>query len=287
MNMQELQDACARGDVFLVKALLDMSLMPAVPVKLVVDTWDRGHVQTAWWLVYMISSITPRNRRKYKVLADTRHVAAWAGAHGRLDVLRWLSQAFVRTWDTRAVTWPVRAACARSDVAVAMALTQWAWPTAPRARAAQWVFALGCTHGHLGILQQLVAEGLVTDVRFGRNRAFRTACGCGHLDVAKWLLRQGGVNVHCKQDAAFRGACRRGHVRVAQWLVSLGGVDIHARHSVAFKPVYSSRHGARAVAVCRFLGTLNPTWSRWPTAVLQGMRTWSEPRDAWMRAVVR
>ena len=283
--MQTLREACVRGDLDGVTALLDFALMAIVPVELVVAALDRGHAQVALCLVSMISSIKPQFQRKYRIRAAGHQVAAWACNHGRMDVLGWLVQAF--SSPTRPhMTRLVQAACARSDVAMAMRLMEWGWARVPRDRAAQWVFSVGCTHGHVGLLQQLVTQGLVADVRFGHNRAFRTACGRGHLGVAKWLVTQGEVDVHCRQDAAFRGACRYGHWRVAQWLASRGGVDIHARHSSAFKSACAGSHGARTVAVCRCLATLDPAWAHWPPGILQAIRAWSSNRDAWMRSVV-
>jgi hypothetical protein len=81
------------------------------------------------------------------------------------------------------------------------------------------------------------------------RRLFRTACAGGHLALARKLHSSGFVDIHdC--DEAFLGAMANPSAHhVARWLLS--------------------QHPG--------------CWD----AFLRVLRTWSGPRDAWMRSVVR
>jgi hypothetical protein len=63
---------------------------------------------------------------------------------------------------------------------------------------------------------------------------FENACRRGRLEVAKWLVSLGGVNIYSIRNNAFRWACQFNHLEVAKWLVSLG-VDIHTDNDIAFR----------------------------------------------------
>ena len=62
------------------------------------------------------------------------------------------------------------------------------------------------------------------------------------MDVAKWLISLGSVNIHANDEYAFRESCRNGHMDVAKWLISLGGVNIHANNEYAFRGACGNGH---------------------------------------------
>jgi hypothetical protein len=102
------------------------------------------------------------------------------------------------------------------------------------------------------------------------------------LEVAQWLLSLGGVNIHSDDELAFVGACGSGHLEVAQWLFSLGGVDIHVGDDEAFRWACDCMP---AEGAGRWLIAADPEWA-WPADRLRALKTWSRPRDVWMRAVL-
>jgi hypothetical protein len=101
-------------------------------------------------------------------------------------------------------------------------------------------FRSSCENEKLEVAKWLVSLGEV-DIHAYNDSAFRWACQYGHLEVAKWLVSLGGVDIHAYNEQAFRYACEYGYLGVAKWLVSLGGVDIHAYNEFAFR--WSCRRG--------------------------------------------
>jgi hypothetical protein len=57
---------------------------------------------------------------------------------------------------------------------------------------------------------------------------FQSSCRNGQIEIAKWLHKLGGIDIHANNELAFRWSCSEGHIEVAKWLYSLGGVDINA-----------------------------------------------------------
>lgn len=72
--------------------------------------------------------------------------------------------------------------------------------------------------GNFTLIQKLHSDGM----EFGKHMqlVFWTACVQGRLDMAKWALSQGGVDIHEDEDHAFRWACFYDQLEVAQWLYS-------------------------------------------------------------------
>jgi hypothetical protein len=110
--------------------------------------------------------------------------------------------------------------------------------------------------------------------------AFKAACECGHLQIAQWLFALGGVVMHAGRVRTFGWVCQNGHLQVAQWLTTLSGWNIHADEDYAFELACWCGH----LGLARWLVSLDPSWN-WPTEAMWALQVWSEPRDAWMRAV--
>ena len=109
-----------------------------------------------------------------------------------------------------------------------------------------------------------VLDSYSKDLLMKSKKGFIWNCENGHMDVAKWLVSLGGVNIHACNEGAFRYSCRNGHIDVAKWLleigsdslpsqpalsgtrVSLGGVNIHADDEGAFR--WSCENGHMDVA---------------------------------------
>jgi len=94
-------------------------------------------------------------------------------------------------------------------------------------------------------------------LRLERQGQFRLACKSGHINYARYLIRE-GPDIHFNDDAAFRLACRGGHIKVVRWLVNLGA-DIHASGVNAFTVAYWNGFcSKRCSEVARFLISLEP-----------------------------
>jgi hypothetical protein len=178
-----------------------------------------------------------------------------------------------------------------------------------------FAFRGACEHGHLAVAQWLVGLQGVDVHGFG-EAAFRAACRNGHLAVARWLVSLGAVDVHAEDEEAFTGAVYHDHLEVAQWLCSLGVVvatstlvklaqqAIHSNHrgmlqwllqrpcmnvhlygDLLFQTATAWGESSHNAIACWLLDQ-DPSWTQWPVHAMRNLQWWSEPRDAWMRAVV-
>ena len=68
---------------------------------------------------------------------------------------------------------------------------------------------------------ELVAAQNCTHRVGERNKAFRSACKNGHLEVAQWVYSLGGVDHHARNEWAFRKACAYCNLEIIQYLLSL------------------------------------------------------------------
>lgn len=85
-------------------------------------------------------------------------------------------------------------------------------------------FLTACRNGQLETAKWF-REFICLDVHAEDDRVFRETCGCGHLEVVKWLYGLGVVKSQNLQMAFIR-ACLRGRIEVIRWILSLGLVDI-------------------------------------------------------------
>lgn len=142
------------------------------------------------------------------------------------------------------------------------------------------IFPFICRVGHLEVAQWIHGLGGV-DIHADRDAAFFWACGFGKLTVAQWLHGLGGVDIHAEDDEAFREACECKHLDVAQWLHGLGGVDIHADNDLVFRRA----HDDGDLKTCWWMIRLDAE-ADWPWPGRLSFQTWSQSRDAWLRAVI-
>lgn len=142
-------------------------------------------------------------------------------------------------------------------------------------------FDIACCRGDLDAAKSLLAKGHV-DIHYEWDLPFVGACRNGHLAVAQWLHGLGDVDIHTYADRPFQMACCGGFLATAKWLYSLGGVNIHCAYS---QPLWGAVIRGHA-HVGRWLLALDPEYV-WLAAAVNKLKTWSSPRDAWMRAVVR
>lgn len=63
------------------------------------------------------------------------------------------------------------------------------------------------------------------DITYDNNTAFRNACVCGNLEVAKWLHSVGGDAVHTIDNKIFDELALYNRFEVAKWLYSFGNID--------------------------------------------------------------
>ena len=112
--------------------------------------------------------------------------------------------------------------------------------------------------------------------------AFAWACAVGNLEVAAWVLATGSADVSaCDREAACVDACQRGDLEVAKWVIRSGGGRLHAQHRAA---VQHALHGGHH-AVLRWLLTMGPGPLVFAPGSFECLRTWSQPRAAWMRSL--
>lgn len=118
--------------------------------------------------------------------------------------------------------------------------------------------------------------GLGLDISGTAQRIiFRDMCGYGFLPLAQWLHALGGIDI---QSNTIRFGLP--HLRVVKWMCSRAGVDIHWNAECQYAVAV---HGA--IPVPRWLISRNPDWA-WPAHCLEPLQTWSDTRDAWIKAVL-
>lgn len=79
-------------------------------------------------------------------------------------------------------------------------------------------FACGC--GNLKLAKWLV-ETYIIDIRSNRNNAIRTSCSNGHIDVAQWLTKSFNLNssdIKTINHAILRNCCVEGHIHILKWI---------------------------------------------------------------------
>ncbi len=95
--------------------------------------------------------------------------------------------------------------------------------------------------GRLPIVRWLVTQG-GADVHTNNDAPLRQAAAYGHVDVVRWLVEEGGVDVHASDDAALSQAAFGGHADVVRWLVTQGGANVHAGNDQALINSVRGKH---------------------------------------------
>ena len=102
-------------------------------------------------------------------------------------------------------------------------------------------FQRAAGYGHLDVLKYLISLGGVNIHAYGEC-AFQWAAENGQLDVLKYLMSLGGVDIHVNDEWAFRLAANNGHLDVLKYLISLGGVDVHVEGDYSFRLAVNNDH---------------------------------------------
>ena len=86
-------------------------------------------------------------------------------------------------------------------------------------------------NGHLNIVKYLLKQG--ADIHAGEDSALRSASRNGRLDIVKYLV-QSGANIHARNDGALQEAIAYGQLAVFKYLMNQGA-NIHAIHEYGLK----------------------------------------------------
>lgn len=82
---------------------------------------------------------------------------------------------------------------------------------------------LACTHGHLDIVEYLVASG--GNISVYTNEPVVEAAANGHLDIVEYLVSL-GTDVTVNNNVTIRDAAENGQLHVVKYLVESGLVDL-------------------------------------------------------------
>ncbi len=88
--------------------------------------------------------------------------------------------------------------------------------------------------------------------------AFISACGCGHIDVLKWLLKiHPDIDISAKNEEAFRYACIYGYIDIARWLLKIKpNIIVNSNYEYCFSAICGYGH----LNVAKFLEHFNPKY---------------------------
>jgi len=95
--------------------------------------------------------------------------------------------------------------------------------------------------GNLDSMKWLIEQGGV-DIHARSEYVFRNVCSNGYFEVACWLFAfDNTINIHANDEEAFVKCCVNGHLEIAKWLYSLcemhecGSVNVHVNDEEAFR----------------------------------------------------
>ena len=118
-----------------------------------------------------------------------------------------------------------------------------------------------CVQGHLAVVRWLVEDAFadihVTD-RYG-DSPFWSACYCGRLEVAKYLVTRGSVArmPNRSKQTPFWAACSNGHLKVVRWLA----MDVGVGNDVTRAPFADSGTSATPLTIAnRYGGGVVVSW---------------------------
>jgi ankyrin repeat protein len=115
------------------------------------------------------------------------------------------------------------------------------------------LFETSIQYGYLPIIKSLIEENII-DIRKKGDKALRIATENGHLDIIKYLGKQ-GVDIHRYNDHALREAAEFGYFDVVKYLVE-NGADINVYNGLALR--IAAKHGNLDIVKYLIEGPLDP-----------------------------
>lgn len=110
-------------------------------------------------------------------------------------------------------------------------------------------FLDACRYGYL-LIAEYYYNKYPINIHAGGDIAFRTACKCGQIDIAKWLYQKSKEKsspTKINANYVFELACTNGHTETAVWLYQLSidislPIDIHANNDEGFIATCKNGH---------------------------------------------
>ncbi|KAH3767925.1 hypothetical protein Pelo_16 [Pelomyxa schiedti] len=138
---------------------------------------------------------------------------------GHADMADWLCKTFQ---PNVMPSLPIWQACCHNGGE--LATVQWMLRNLPAPKRCSGL-TMSCLQGNLPLVKFLSAAYSATpeDIRDNENEALRSACGHGHLHVAKWITQEFGLNkadAQCgDQNEALWQSFQNGHLETALWVM--------------------------------------------------------------------
>jgi len=161
---------------------------------------------------------------------------------------------------------------------------------------AQAGMLVACCHNHVDVLLWLLKH-VPAPPPAVTQALLVNACVRGQGDVVRWVVTRMGADILANHAAAFRFVAHCGDLDLVKWVCSVGRVDIWGGFWVieadmtmtldtyGYHAILNAGHSGH-LHIARWIAGLQPDYP-WPDECMQLIKTWSDTRDAWMRAVAR
>ena len=99
-----------------------------------------------------------------------------------------------------------------------------------------YVFVAACSSGNLRMAKWIFSLDKNFDLSMANYQCFRSACVNGKLNIVKWLYSLTGKEIFNKisVDNIFSHVCRLGHLNIARWIIKNTDIDIKKSKDTAF-----------------------------------------------------